>query len=188
MNIYILLAHPDKETFNGRLADAYEQQAILKGHNVRRQNIGEMRYDPVLWKGYKVIQALEPDLMQAQENILWCNKWVIIYPVWMGSVPAVFKGFLDRAMLPGFAFHYHDKDPFWDKLLKGKSAEVIATSDAPGLWLWMKYHNSDKNTIKNAVLSFCGFSPVKFARIGRMKYLDERQRANALKKITKKIS
>ncbi len=36
MNIYILLAHPDKFSFNGKLADAYEQQANSKGHNVRR--------------------------------------------------------------------------------------------------------------------------------------------------------
>ncbi len=33
MKIYILLAHPDKDTFNGRLADAYEQAATAKGHN-----------------------------------------------------------------------------------------------------------------------------------------------------------
>lgn len=67
MNIYILLAHPDKNSFNGRLADAYEQKVLLAGHQVRRQNMGKMQFDPVLWKGYSVIQQLEPDLQQTQE-------------------------------------------------------------------------------------------------------------------------
>jgi len=45
MNIYILLAHPDKTSFNGKLADAYEEALVAKGHNVRRQNIGDMQFD-----------------------------------------------------------------------------------------------------------------------------------------------
>ena len=92
MKIYILLAHPDKDSFNGRLADAYENAAKNKGHEIRRQNLGEMKFDPILWKGNKVVQELEPDLKQSQENILWCNKWVIFYPLWWGSVPVLREG------------------------------------------------------------------------------------------------
>lgn len=135
MNIYLLLAHPNKSSFNGKLADVYEGAMLAVGHHVRRQNPGEMHFDPILWRGYSDIQQLEPDLRKAQENILWCNKWVIIYPVWWGSVPALFKGFLDRTLLPGFAFKYHQKDPFWDKYLSGKSAHIITTSDALAIWL-----------------------------------------------------
>ena len=57
MKIYILLAHPDKDSFNGRLADAYEKAAKSRGHKIRRQNLGEMKFDPILWKGYKVAQV-----------------------------------------------------------------------------------------------------------------------------------
>lgn len=62
LRIYILLAHPDSDSFNGRLANAYEKKAKEKGHDVRRQNLGALHFDPILWKGYKVIQELEPDL------------------------------------------------------------------------------------------------------------------------------
>lgn len=131
MRIYILLAHPDRDSFNGRLADAYEAAAIARGHEVRRQNLGEMTFDPVLWHGYRRIQPLEPDLVAGQQNITWCEKWVIFYPIWWGAVPALLKGFFDRALYSDFAYRYHDKDPFWDKLLKGRSAHVITASDAP---------------------------------------------------------
>lgn len=173
--IYILLAHSDKDSFNGALADVYEEKMKAAGHEIRRQNLGEMHFDPILHKGYHEIQPLEPDLLKAQEYISWCNKWVIFYPVWWGSVSALFKGFLDRTLLPGFAFKYHEKDPMWDKLLKGRSAHIITTSDGPSWWLFLVYRNSDLNTIKRAVLHFCGISPVRVTRIGNMRHLTKAQ-------------
>lgn len=186
-NVYLLLAHPDKDSFNGQLAHAYENALRAKGHNVRRQNLGDMKFDPVLWKGYSVVQELEPDLQQAQENIKWCDQWIIIYPVWWGSVPALFKGFIDRTILPGFGFRYHDKDPFWDKYLKKKTAHLITTSDAPAIWLWWQYRNSDIRTVKKATLEFCGIKPVRVTRISRTKYLNEERRASVIQKIVRSI-
>jgi NAD(P)H dehydrogenase (quinone) len=187
MNIYILLAHPDKESFNGQLADFYAEAARSKNHNVRIQRLGEMKFDPILWKGYKVVQELEPDLKAAQENILWCEKWVIIYPIWWGSVPAIFKGFIDRTLYSGFAYKYHTKDPLWDKLLKGKQAHIITTCDAPRWWIWWMYRNSDIYAIKNATLRFSGISPVMVTRIGRMKHLSEEQRSRKILSIVGSI-
>lgn len=187
MKIYILLAHPNNESFNGSLADSYEKAAKNKGHEVRRQNLGEMKFDPILWKGYNEIQELEPDLKQAQENILWCNKWVIFYPVWWGSVPAIFKGFLDRILFTGFAYRYHKNDLWWDKLLKGRSADIISTCNSPRWWIWWTYRNSDFNTIKRATLEFCGITPVKLIRIARLKYLNEIQRRKKIDRVLRSI-
>lgn len=58
MKIYLLLGHPDTETLNGALADTYEAEALKKGHEVRRQNLGAMHFDPILWKGYNTVQEL----------------------------------------------------------------------------------------------------------------------------------
>jgi len=180
MKIYLLLAHPDSGSFDRALADAYEAAARSAGHEVRRQDLGEMTFDPILWKGYHAIQALEPDLTAAQDNILWCERWVIVYPIWWGSMPALLKGFFDRALFTGFAYRYHDKDPFWDKLLKGRSGHLITTSDAPTWWIWWQYRNSDLNSIKRATFEFCGISPVKVTRIGRIKDLTAEQRQKAI--------
>jgi NAD(P)H dehydrogenase (quinone) len=131
MRLYILLGHPDSESFNGIICNTYKESAIAAGHVVRVQKIGEMKFDPILWKGYKGQQELEPDLLTAQENIKWCDKWVIIYPIWWVSLPAILKGFFDRTLYSGFAYKYHTSDPFWDKLLRGRSSEIITTCDAP---------------------------------------------------------
>ena len=187
MKIYILLGHPDKDSFNGAIAEIYAKRSKELGHEVRVQKLGDMSFDPILWKGYKQVQDLEPDLKQAQENILWCEKWVIIYPIWWGSLPALLKGFIDRTLYSGFAYKYHEDDPFWDKLLKGREGELITTCDAPRWWIWWKYRNSDLNALKRATLQFCGINPVKVTRIDRLKYRNENQRIKVLEKIKRRV-
>jgi NAD(P)H dehydrogenase (quinone) len=86
--VFILLGQEDKETLCGMLADAYEQGAKAAGHEVRRANIGDLHFDPILHKGYKVIQELEPDLKRVQEDITWSEHFVLIYPTWWSMMPA----------------------------------------------------------------------------------------------------
>jgi putative NADPH-quinone reductase len=183
MKIYVLLGHPDHESFNGKIAETYAKAATQAGHEVRTQHLGQLQFDPILWKGYKLVQELEPDLKDAQENILWCDKWVIIYPIWWGSMPALLKGFFDRTLYSGFAYKYHQNDPLWDKLLKGRSADVITTCDAPRIWIWWQYRNSDLNSVKRATLEFCGITPVRVMRIDRIRYKDEQKRLAILKQV-----
>jgi NAD(P)H dehydrogenase (quinone) len=187
MKIYVLLGHPDATSFNGKIAQTYVDAATQKGHEVRLQKLGEMKFDPILWEGYKSKQELEPDLKQAQENLLWCDHWVIVYPIWWGSFPALLKGYFDRVLLSGFAFKYKKDSPMWDKLLKGRSAQVITTCDAPTLWIWLMYRNSDLNTVRRAILEFCGFSFKSSTRIGRLRYLQEKDRTKILDQIAKSV-
>jgi len=172
LRIYVLLGHPDTDSFNGALAGAYCAAATAAGHEVRRQNLGELDFDPVLHHGYRRVQPLENDLIAAQANLSWCERWVIFYPVWWGNVPSLLKGFFDRTLYSEFAYRYHDKDPLWDKLLKGRTGHIVATSDAPSLWLKFQYRDSDLNAVRRATMEFCGISPVRVTRIDRMKYLD----------------
>ena len=183
MRIYVLVGHPDSPSFNAALADAYCAAATAKGHDVRRQDLAAMSFDPILHRGYNEIQPLEPDLIAAQQHLSWCEHWVIFYPVWWGNVPALLKGFFDRTLLPEFAFRYHDNDPMWDRLLKGRSAHVVATSDAPALFLRFVYRNGDVDVVKRATLEFCGFAPVQVTHVSPMRYFDDVKRQLWLKRM-----
>ncbi len=87
--VFILLGHPDTDTLSGSFASAYEEGALQGGHEVRRMNLGDMQFDPILHKGYKVIQPLEPDLKTFIENVKWCDHLVIVYPNWWSTMPAL---------------------------------------------------------------------------------------------------
>ncbi|OGG72715.1 hypothetical protein A3A38_00830 [Candidatus Kaiserbacteria bacterium RIFCSPLOWO2_01_FULL_53_17] len=159
--IFLLLGHPDTRGMCGRLADAYEAGAKAGGHDVRRQNLGEMKFDPVLWQGYRAIQELEPDLKEFQKDVQWADHFVIIYPVWWVSMPALLKGLFDRAWLPGSAFRYirmksGKRTVFWHRMYRGKSARTILTSGTTP-WLVRFLPGNVNAQLRWGILWFAGF-------------------------------
>jgi putative NADPH-quinone reductase len=155
--IFVFLGHPDKDTYTGALADAYETAARAAGHEVRRSNIGDLQFDPILHKGYKVIQQLEPDLVTVQGNITWADHTVIIYPNWWNTMPALLKGFFDRAWIPGFAFNFDKQTKKLIQRLKGKTAHVIIVSGTYSPFMIRWKFGDFKNEIERGILEFSGF-------------------------------
>ena len=157
MKIFILLGHTDATTLSGALATTYETVATRAGHEVRRQNLGEMHFDPILHEGYKVMQQCEPDLTDFQENIRWAEHIVIIYPIWWSAMPAMLKGLFDRAWLPHFAFNFADHGLTWKKLLKGRTARLITSANTPPWLLYFMYGSATAHLS----LSILGFAGIK---------------------------
>ena len=185
MRIHVLYAHPDNESFNGSLADAYCAAAASAGHEVRRRNLAELKFDPILHCGLRRVQPLENDLAAAQENLSWCEHFALFYPVWWGNVPALLKGFFDRTLYSQFTFRHDVNDPFWRKLLEGRSADIVTTSDATASWLRRRYRDADINAVRNATLEICGMQPVRVTRVGGVKDLTPRQRKAWVARVSK---
>lgn len=167
--IFILLGHPDSETLSGSLATKYEKTAKHAGHEVRRLNIGELKFDPILHRGYKVIQELEPDLKLVQEHMRWADHFVLIYPLWWSGMPALLKGMFDRMWLPAFAFRFNKGKMGWQKLLKGKTARVIVLSKLDPFAIWAMFGDFS-NEISRATLGFSGLK-VRRTHIGNAETL-----------------
>jgi NAD(P)H dehydrogenase (quinone) len=180
--IFILLGHPDMNSFNETLATDYERGAMEAGHEVRRMNIGELKFDPVLHHGYREIQLLEEDLKSFQENVKWCDHFVIFYPTWFSTMPGILKGLFDRAWLPGFAYHFPKSGLGWQRLLKGRTASVFVTSDS---WPWelRLVFGDTTNEIKRGILWFAGFFPVKLRKFGYIKHISVWRREQIKKRV-----
>ena len=181
--VLVLLGHPDSESMCKEFADSYAEGARAVGHEVRRTNIGDMQFDPILHKGYKVIQAFEPDIVKLQEDIKWCNHFVIVYPSWWSTMPAMLKGLFDRMWMPGFAFHFWPSGYGWDRLLKGRSATVFVTSDSHP-WLARFLFGDNTNEISRGILWFAGFK-VKMKKCGPMKKIPPERRARWVNRFRK---
>lgn len=154
--ILVLLGHPDKETYSGQMADRYEQVARAAGHEVARVNIGELQFDPILHKGYKEIQTLEPDLMTLQEQFKWADHIVIVYPNWWNTMPAILKGLFDRMWLPGFAFNFDKITKKLIQRLDNKTARVIIVAGTHSPFqTWWKFGDYT-NEIQYGILEFAG--------------------------------
>lgn len=181
--ILVINGHPNRESFNFGIAAAYKKGAEEAGAEVRSINIADLNFNPNLQFGYQKRTALEPDLLQAWEDIQWADHLVWVHPVWWGGLPAIMKGFIDRLFLPGFAFQYRENSLFWDKLLKGKSARIITTLDQPGWYYALIYGRPSVNQLKRSTLLFCGISPVKVTYLGIIKTSDATKRDKWLQKI-----
>ena len=181
-NILIVLGNPDKESFCGALADEYEKGAEEAGAIVHRLNLGELKFDPILWKGYKVIQKLEPDLIKAQKEIKWANHLVFIHPVWWGYMPALMKGFFDRVLLPGFGFHLEKGAKKQEKLLKGRTARLIVTVGTYS-FIYQLFDWLAEKVMDGGIMSFCGIKPTGTSVFGPAENMKEKTSAKWLKKV-----
>lgn len=175
-NILVILGHPDTNSFCASLAKAYIDGAKSNGSEIRELKLGELKFDPILWKGHKKIQELEPDLVKAQELIQWSSHMVFVYPNWWGSMPALMKGFFDRVLLPGFAFKYRENPQFWHKLLSGRTAHLMVTMDTPPWFYRWIYHRPGHNEMKRTILGFCGIKVVKISEFAQIKGSSHQQR------------
>ncbi len=183
--ILIILGHPVKDTFTGLLFDNYRKGALSAGAEVRELIIRDLEFEINFSTGYRGNQELEPDLVRAQELILWADHIVMIYPNWWSTFPALLKGFIDRTFLPGFAFKYRKGSLLWDKLLVGRSARLIITMDTPHWYYWLVYRRPGHNAMKRGTLEYCGIRPVRITSIGALKTSSDKKRQQWLDKVLK---
>jgi putative NADPH-quinone reductase len=185
-NILIIDGHPNNMSFCSALANSYKKGALASGAVVKEIIIRDLIFNPNLQFGYQKRTDLEPDLLEAWENIKWADHLVWVHPVWWGGLPAISKGFLDRLFLPGMAFQYRENSLWWDKLLSGKTARIITTIDQPAWYYRLAFGSPSVNQLKKSTLEFCGVKPVKVSYFGPVKNSKAEDRKKWLAKIEKK--
>ena len=183
--ILLIQGHPDTESYNFALGNAYKKGALKSGAELKEIIVRDLDFNPNLEFGYRKRTELEPDLIIAQEKILEADHIVLIYPVWWGSMPAILKGFFDRVFLPGFAFTKRETSLWWDKHLTNKSARIIATLDQPSWFYTLRYLQPSHQAIKGLTFNFVGIKLVKITTIGPIRNSKDSFRQNWLKKIEK---
>jgi putative NADPH-quinone reductase len=184
MNILIINGHPNRQSLNFGLAEAYKKGASRTNANIQEIVIADLAFNPNLAFGYQQRTELEPDLLEAWKKIQWANHLVWIHPVWWGGLPAIMKGFIDRLFLPGMVFQSRENSVWWDKLLTGKTARIITTLDQPSWYYWLMYGRPSVNQLKKATLEYCGVKPVKVSYFGIVKTANELQRQKWLDEVS----
>lgn len=176
MNTLVISGHPRPGSLSHALAAHYADAARAAGARVQTLALSDLHFDPHLYAGYHAGQPLEPDLKRAQDLLRWSTHLCLAYPVWWGAPPALLKGFIDRAFQPGFAFRYREGHAFPERLLTGRTARLIVTSDSPAWYLRAVMRDSAVNTVARSTLSFSGLRPVRVTRLGPVRTSTPQQR------------
>jgi len=168
MNVLVVVGHPRPDSFCEALAQAYAEGATEAGTEVRTLELATLEFEQNVETVDPSDQHLEPDLVEAQEQVEWAEHLVFIYPNWWGSMPALLKAFFDRAFTPGFAFSFYEDDEGagHEGLLAGRTAELIVTMDMPAwVYRWV-YRAPGVNAIQRATLGFAGIRTTRVTPLG----------------------
>jgi putative NADPH-quinone reductase len=165
--VLLIQGHPD--TAGGHLCraleEAYAKGAAAGGHELRRIDIGALDFPLLKSQEEWEHGALPPSLRQSQEDILWSQHMVFFFPLWLGDMPALLKGFLEQIERPGFAFSGDASHPI-KKGLKGRSARLVVTMGMPACVYRVFFRAHSVKSLRRNVLGFVGIGPVGDTLIG----------------------
>jgi len=183
-SIVVIDGHPDPsgERYCHALAEAYVESARSGGHDASLIRLAEC--DVGFLRSQAEWREAEPgaDIREAQEAIGAADHLVIIYPLWLGSMPALVKAFFEQAFRPGFAVTRGEMS-LNPGLLKRKSARVVVTMGMPALvYRWFFLAHSLKSLERN-ILKFAGLGPIRETLIGGVESIGDAKRKAWLDKL-----
>lgn len=180
--IVILQGHPDPSPARlcQGLADAYAAGARTAGHAVEQFGLATLGV-PLLTSRAEFYEGeVPPALRPVQMAIGRADHLVVVYPLWLGDMPALLKAFFEQVFRPDFAFERDPTGRSWKRRLTGRSARVVVTMGMPALaYRWYFGAHSLKSLQRN-ILGFSGFSPVKSSLYGGVETADAARRAKWL--------
>lgn len=177
MRILIIQGHPDADAahFCHALAETYAEGAREGGHEVRQIAVAALDFPVLSTKEDWEHGAPPAAIRAAQDDLIWAQHLLIVYPLWLGAMPARLKAFFEQAFRPGFAIATGGRG-MWRKLLKGRSARIVVTMGMPALlYRWYFGAHSLKSLERN-ILGFCGIGPIRESVIGLVESGDSRRR------------
>lgn len=163
--ILVIQGHPDSRSghYNQALTAAYREGAEQAGHEVRPLAVADMEFPLLRSKEEFDTGEVPPAIREAQELIEWAQHLVLVYPLWLGTMPALLKGFLEQVFRPGFAIDPHTP---WGGMLKGRSARIIVTMGMPALFYRWFYRAHSLKSLERNILAFAGLRPIRATLIG----------------------
>lgn len=171
--IVIIDGHPDPDPgrFVHALADSYARGAAAGGHEVRRIEIATLEL-PLLRSRREWEEEPPPQVKELQDSIAWASHLLILYPLWLGDMPALLKEFFEQVLRPGFAIAEGTK-PRGHGLLHGRSAELVVTMGMPALFYRFFYGSHSVKALERNILKLSGIGPVRHVLIGSVDNSEE---------------
>ena len=167
--IAIIQGHPDPEGghFCHALAESYRAGASAAGHvaNIIDTAAMDLPYirNQAQWKAPPTDEAV----LRMQAIVGEADHLVIIYPLWLGDMPAILKSALEHLSCGGFVMAI-DPDGHWQQKLKGKSARVVVTMGMPALVYRLYFLSHSLKSLERNILRFAGMKPVRTTLMGRV--------------------
>lgn len=189
MRVLVIYSHPYEGSFNHAILENTIEGLKHAGNEYSVIDLNEEGFNPVLTKEelkvYPAGEFLDSRVGEYLSKIKEADHLVFIFPIWWGGVPAVLKGFFDKVFLKKETYEFKGMLPV--PKLKGRSATVISTMNAPKLFYNCFLKAPIKQTAIKSTLKLCGIKPVKWIEFSRVVDCSSRTREKMLEKVRKRF-
>ena len=162
MNISVILAHPNPQSFNHAIASIVVEQLEKNGYKVNFHDLYAEKFDPLLPASeFSTDAYLPPDIKKHCDEIESADGIVIVHPNWWGQPPAVLKGWIDRVIRPGVAYRFLEGDTGEGipvGLLKAQTVVILNTANTPIDREREVFGDPLQRLWQNCIFDLCGVS------------------------------
>jgi putative NADPH-quinone reductase len=191
MKISLILAHPDKNSFNHAIATVAAEAIRQNNHELFFHDLYEEGFDPMLpAKEIPKETNLPPEIEKHCAEIAIADGVVIVHPNWWGQPPAILKGWIDRIIRPGVAYEFLEEDQgegIPNGLLRAKSAIVFNTSNTETQREIDVFGDPLETIWKNCIFGLCGVNNFYRRTFRIIVVSSEEQRKEWLKEVRETI-
>ena len=165
MKVMVIVAHPNKASFNHVIAATCSRVLTDNGHEVIAHDLYEERFDPTLPFGEIPKSAVLPAAIQRHcDEVSQADGIVIVHPNWWGQPPAILKGWVDRVIRPGVAYEFLEGDKGEGVprgLLKANCAIIFNTSNTESAREQAVFGDPLEAIWRNCVFNLCGVPTIR---------------------------
>ena len=168
MKFHLIIDHPIRNSFNYAIMHSFIDGLEANQHEVDILDLQEENFNPVM--STKELQVysqggfIDPKVGEYQLRLKNADHLVFFFPIWWMVMPARLKGWMDKVLLPGFAF---STDTFPIPLLTHISAATIFTTTAVTDEFHRKeFNNALEWVLCKGTLNFVGIKNVTWLNFG----------------------
>jgi putative NADPH-quinone reductase len=184
-HIVIIQGHPDPvgNHFCHALAQAYFKGAESKGHDIKIIDIAKIEF-PILRTQTDFVRGEMPEAIKQSHHIIQsAQHLVLIYPLWLGTMPAYLKAFLEQAFRPDFSAHNITDGKPWERLVTEKTAHIVITMGMSEMIYRSYFLANGLNSLEGKILAFSGINAIQETLIGGVEAITDAERKQWLDKM-----
>jgi putative NADPH-quinone reductase len=159
MRALVVYAHPAPESLSRALYDTATAALAAAGHDVAAVDLYAEEFHAAMSAEERTAYdgdsaVCSADVARHAELVRWADTLVFVYPTWWMTLPAIMKGWLERVLVPGVAFHLDEHKRVASDLRHVRRVVGITTYGAS--WRYVKLMNdAGRRTLLRALAMLC---------------------------------
>lgn len=186
--IFVITCNPKEHSQKEEYVRTYVDEARKCGHEVREVNAYDLNIDFLRYDKEKndFDYSLTDELKQAQDNLIWADQLVFVYPIWELSIPPILSTFISKVFSEGIAAEMSPNGP--KPLMKHKTAVIMQSYSMPYFFMRYFYNDIPMKWWKVVLSDWCGPKIIKRFDLDMIDNVPEKRKQKWIKDIKKFVA